>query len=55
MSDGEEGCKVKETEEDRKGMSVCGLGLAASARSSLLFTVMEQNDISPIRATNWPA
>lgn len=45
---------MKETEEEEKGMSVCGLRLATSARSSLLFTVMEQNDIAPIRG-NKPA
>lgn len=54
MSIGEQGCKVKETEEEEKGTSVCGLRLATSARSSLLFTVMEQNDKAPIRG-NKPA
>lgn len=35
---------MKETEEEERRMSVRGPRLAASAGSSLLFTVMEQND-----------
>lgn len=43
-SNGEQGCKVKETE---RGGGV--EGLAAAAWSRLLFSVMAQNDISMIR------
>lgn len=49
MSVGEQGRRVKETEGEEKGMSAPGLASATGARSSLLFTVTEQNDRAPIR------